>query len=69
MEWESTQTGRKAWTETWSHYDPTTGKVRIRFLPREWTENPPDEGITDDLYETADCPLLPELLSWRPFEP
>ena len=27
------------------------------------------EGFADDLYETADCPLLPELLSWRPFTP
>ena len=55
--------------ETWSRYDPATAKVRIRFLPREWLENPPDEGFADDLYETADCPLLPELLSWRPFTP
>ena len=55
-------------SDSWSRYDPETGKVRIRFLPREWGEDPPDEGISVDLMETADCPILPELLVWRPFE-
>ena len=55
-------------SDSWSRYDPETGKVRIRFLPREWVEDPPDEGISVDLMETADCPILPELLVWRPFE-
>ena len=55
-------------SDSWSRYDPETGKVRIRFLPREWVEDPPDEGISVDLMETADCSILPELLVWRPFE-
>lgn len=49
-----------------TRYDPETRRVRIRFLPYEWAEDPPEEGIPDDLVEETSCAIVPEMLRWRP---